>query len=49
MTGKEVWYLLPIAAFAGVKSLRFFPGLKGKNPKWEGYREAWEWLEGGPD
>ncbi len=49
LTGKDVWYLLPIAAFAGVKSLRFFPGLKGKNPRWEGYREAWEWLEGGPD
>jgi hypothetical protein len=41
---KEVWYLLPIAAFAGVKSLRFFPDLKSRNPRWEGYREAWEWL-----
>lgn len=28
--GEEVWYLLPIAAFAGVKSLRFFPDLKGQ-------------------
>jgi hypothetical protein len=43
---KEVWYLLPIAAFAGVKSLRFFPDLKSRNPRWEGYREAWEWLGG---
>ena len=42
---RDVWYLLPIAVFAGVKSLRFFPGLKSRNPKWEGYREAWEWLE----
>lgn len=42
--GRDVWYLLPIEAFAGVKSLRFFPELKGRNPKWEGYREAWEWL-----
>jgi hypothetical protein len=42
--GKEVWYLLPIAAFAGVKSLRFFPDLKSRRPRWEGYREAWEWL-----
>jgi PD-(D/E)XK endonuclease len=44
---KDVWYLLPVEAIAGVKSLRFFPGLKGRDPKWEGYREAWEWLEGG--
>ncbi len=45
--GKEVWYLLPIAAFAGEKTLRFFPDLKGRRPRWEKYREAWEWLEGG--
>jgi hypothetical protein len=43
----EVWYLLPVRVIARVKSLRFFPGLKGKNPRWEGYREAWEWLEEG--
>jgi PD-(D/E)XK endonuclease len=42
--GKDVWYLLPVEMVAGVKSLRLFPGLKGKNPRWEGYREAWEWL-----
>jgi hypothetical protein len=42
--GKEVWYLLPVEAFAGVKSLRFYPDLKSRNPRWEGYREAWEWL-----
>ena len=44
---KEVWYLLPIAAFEGEKKLRFFPGLKGRDPRWEGYREGWEWLRGG--
>jgi hypothetical protein len=44
---KEIWYLLPIAAIEGVKSLRFFPDLKSRNPRWEGYREAWEWLGGG--
>jgi hypothetical protein len=43
-SGVEVWYLLPVEAFAGVKSLRFFPEGKGKDPKWEGYREAWEWV-----
>ena len=47
--GKDAWYLLPIAAFAGVKSLRLFPDLKSRNPRWEGYREAWEWLEGGKE
>jgi len=45
--GKEVWYLLPVGAFAGVKSLRFFPDLKSRSPRWEGYRESWEWLAGG--
>ena len=41
---EEVWYLLPVAAFAGVKSLRLFPDLRSRNPRWEGYREAWKWL-----
>jgi hypothetical protein len=44
---KEAWYLLPVRAFAGVKSLRFYPDLKSRNPRWERYREAWEWLERG--
>jgi hypothetical protein len=44
ISGKEVWYLLPVEAFAGVKSLRFYPDLKSRNPRWEGYREAWEWV-----
>jgi len=48
--GKEVWYLLPIAAFVGVKSLRFYPEvgaeLETRRARWEGYRESWEWLEG---
>jgi hypothetical protein len=43
---KDVWYLLPIAAFEGVKSLRFYPGKKSQNARWEGYREGWEWLRG---
>jgi len=42
--GKDVWYLLPVEVVTGVKNLRLFPGLKGKNPRWEGYREDWEWL-----
>jgi PD-(D/E)XK endonuclease len=43
---KEIWYLLPIAAFEGVKSLRFYPGRKNRKARWEGYREGWEWLRG---
>jgi hypothetical protein len=46
LAGKEVWYLLPIGAFAGMKSLRFYPDLRSRNPRWEGYREGWEWLRG---
>jgi hypothetical protein len=45
-SGREVWYLLPASVVEGVKNLRLFPELKGKNPRWEGYREAWEWLGG---
>jgi hypothetical protein len=45
-SGREAWYLLPVAVVEGVKNLRLFPELRGKNPLWEGYREAWEWLGG---
>jgi hypothetical protein len=47
--GMDVWYLLPVGVIARVKSLRFFPGLTGRNPRWEGYREAWGWLEDGAE
>ena len=40
----DVWYLLPVRAIAGVKSLRLFPDLKSKRPRWERYREAWDWM-----
>ena len=42
----DVWYLLPVRAIAGVKSLRLFPDLQSKRPRWERYREAWEWMRG---
>jgi hypothetical protein len=42
--GEEAWYLLPVKAVRGVKNLRLFPEWKGKNPRWERYREAWRWL-----
>jgi hypothetical protein len=47
LQGKEVWYLLPVGAIVGVKSLRFYPDMKSRRPRWEGYREAWEWLGSG--
>ncbi|MGC2170303.1 MAG: hypothetical protein WA623_02845 [Candidatus Sulfotelmatobacter sp.] len=45
--GKQAWYLLPVGAFAGVKSLRFSPDLTSRTARWEGYREAWKWLGSG--
>ena len=45
LPGKEVWYLLPIGAFAGVKSLRFYPDLGSRRARWEEYREQWSVIE----
>jgi hypothetical protein len=44
--GVDAWYLLPVRVVARVKNLRLFPGLRSRNPRWEEYREAWEWLRG---
>jgi hypothetical protein len=41
----DVWYLLPIEAIGRTKSLRFYPDIKSRRPRWEKYREAWEVLE----
>jgi len=41
----NVWYLLPIEAFTPNKSLRLYPDIVSKNPRWEKYREAWHLLE----
>ncbi len=43
----DVWYLLPIAAVGRAKSLRFYPDIECRRPRWERYREAWEVLAGG--
>lgn len=42
--GKDVWYLLPVGAFAGAKSLRFYPDGESRCARWEEYREAWDVL-----
>jgi len=43
----DVWYLLPIGAVGRAKSLRFYPDIRSRKPKWERYREAWEVLRDG--
>ncbi len=37
----DIWYVLPIEAFAPCKSLRFYPQGGCKRPRFEHYREAW--------
>jgi hypothetical protein len=40
----DVWYPLPIEVVALEKNLRFYPDIKCKCARWEGYREAWGWM-----
>jgi hypothetical protein len=40
----DIWYVLPIEAFAPCKSLRFYPQGGCKRPRFERYREAWHLL-----
>ena len=35
---EDVWYVVPVAVFQRVKTIRFYPG---GNSKYEKYREAW--------
>lgn len=37
----DVWYVIPVAALASLKNLRFYPDIKSKSARWESYREAW--------
>jgi PD-(D/E)XK endonuclease len=41
----DVWYVLPIAVFQHSTSLRFYPDIPCKSPRWEQYREAWHLLQ----
>lgn len=43
---KDAWYVIPVEALAGGKSLRFYPDIECKCARWERYREAWEQLRG---
>ena len=40
----DIWYVLPIEAFAPCKSLRFYPQGGCKRLRFEHYREAWHLL-----
>ena len=35
----DVWYLLPIEVVGRAKSLRFYPDIRSRTPRWEEYRE----------
>ncbi len=39
--GLDVWYVLPVRAFAPAKSLRFYPDVDCEGAEWEEYREKW--------
>jgi hypothetical protein len=41
----DVWYLLPIRTLGRAKSLRFYPDIESRGPRWEKWRDAWEVLE----
>lgn len=38
----DVWYLLPIRTVGRARSLRFYPDIQSRSPRWEQYREKWE-------
>lgn len=42
----DVWYVVPVKAFAPRKNLWFYPEGSKKGSKFEEYREAWWWMEG---
>jgi hypothetical protein len=42
---KDTWYILPIEAFASIRSLRFYPDIDCPRARWESYREAWHLLD----
>jgi hypothetical protein len=39
--GLDVWYVLPVRAFAPAESLRFYPDVECEEAEWEEYREKW--------
>ncbi len=43
---ENAWYLFPVRVIRKVKSLKLFPGSKGKRSKFEKWREAWGVVRG---
>ena len=41
---EQAWYVIPIGAFAGIKSMKLFPASRRMRSKHEKYREAWCWM-----
>jgi hypothetical protein len=44
----DIWYVIPVKAFAPRKCLRFYPEGEGSLGRYEKYREAW-WLMKGEE
>ena len=44
----DIWYVIPVKAFAPRKCLRFYPEDEGSLGRYEKYREAW-WLMKGEE
>jgi hypothetical protein len=46
---EDVWYVIPIHAFATIHGMKFFPGSRRRRSRHEIYREAWCWMACRPD
>jgi hypothetical protein len=40
----DVWYVIPIEAYAGITSIKVFPSSKRRMSKFEKYRDAWDYM-----
>jgi hypothetical protein len=41
----DAWYLIPIEKVGRAKSLRFYPGIESRHPKWEQWLDRWDVLK----
>jgi len=40
-----LWYVVPVAVFRKIKSMKLFPVSRRRRSKFEVYREGWEFFE----
>ena len=40
----DAWYVIPIEKVGRAKSLRLYPGIESRNPRWEQWRDRWDLL-----